>query len=83
MPTYYVISRQWDEVVPALDYGQGPTEPCWDVWYGEAGNRSLARQFAYRDWRRKGAKSLRLNRENGKHPMAGSKVVGEEEYEQA
>lgn len=74
MRRFIVYSEEYGEVVPVLDYGQGPMEYTCDVWEGEARNRNEARRLAWAEWRRTGAKSININAGDGRHPLAGVKV---------
>ncbi len=75
-PHYLVVSEEYGEVVPVLDYGQGPMEYGCDVWEGEAQNKSDAKTLAWAHWRKTHAKCLQNNRADNRHPMSGVKVEG-------
>lgn len=81
MPNYLVISEEYGEVVPILDYGQGPTEYGCDICYViGAKNKNEARWTAYKHWKKQGYGSVD---DDYKHPLKGMQVQdwpGESEY---
>jgi len=54
MPTYWVISPEYGEVIPILDDGTGPTEYGCEVIRVEAPNKRAATVMAVRAWRTEG-----------------------------
>lgn len=67
---YLVISPEYGEVVPILDYGQGPVEYGHDVVYAFARNARRAKVLGVRWFRRQGAHYLR----HAENPFAGMTV---------
>ena len=80
MPTYLVISPEYGEVVPILDYGVGPMEYASDVIRVDAPNKRAARVLAVRTWRKE--KWVLKYCEFDENPYRGLKVELETEEEQ-
>ena len=74
---YYVVTPEYEQVVPILDDGTGPVELVSDVAYVEAKNQREALVFGVRELRRDKSKWLRAQTINECSPFTGLKVYAE------
>ena len=76
---YYVVTPEYEQVVPILDDGTGPVELVSDVAYVEARTQREALVVGLRELRRDGSKWLRAQTINKCSPFTGLKAYWEGE----
>ena len=81
MPTYAVISPEYDEVVPVLDYGEGPIERGADVVMVEARNKREAKILGLKELRKLPKGWINRHRDRQSNPFVGLTVEEVPEYD--
>lgn len=72
MRLFMVVSEEY-ETCHATEID--PPEFGADVWTGEAANRAEAKRLAWRAWTKQRSSMLQDNISDGRHPMAGTRVI--------
>lgn len=77
MSLYYVISPEYDVVIPVLDFGIGPSEPNRDVVQVEAHNKRDAKILGLKELRKLPKGWINWHRDRQSNPFVGLIVVEE------
>jgi len=81
MPRYYVITPEFEVVIPILDDGTGPIEPARDVVEVEAPNKREAIRLGYHELKKIHNGWINYYRDTDRNPFVGlfAELIEDEE----